>query len=108
MFTAIQSTTNWLMTVISIMTAFGIFMHDGHFDSVMHANGDVALDAVHIARASHVHADYNATDNLLTNSFGYQSPSVPPKGRSERRHHLTLPAKMGRHAFDDGLLPALA
>lgn len=103
----IQTITNWLMTSISLLTAFGVFMHDGHLDKVVITAFDAPIDAAHIARTGHAHADYNAADNLLNNSFAYQSPSVPPKNRSERKHRLDLPDTI-RHAFDDELLPIIA
>ena len=100
--------TNWIMTAASILTAFGIFMHDGRLDAVVITGTDMPLDSSHIARSDHIHTDYNVNESLLNNSFAYQSAGVPPKGRSERKHRLTLPAQsFGRHAFDDGLLPAV-
>ncbi len=104
----IPNITNWLMTAASIVTAFGIFMHDGRIDAVVVTGTDMPLDSAHIARADHTHSEYSAMDNLLNQSFAYQSAGVPPKGRSERKHHLTLPAHLGRHAFDDTILPALS
>lgn len=102
----IQTITNWLMTTISALTAFGVLLHDGHLDKAMVTAFDTPLDASHIARSGHTHADYNAANNLLANSFTYQSPSLPPKNKSERKHRLDLPDTF-RHAFDDELLPVI-
>ena len=104
----IQTITNWLMTTVSALTAFGVFMHDGHLDKAVVTSLDTPVDATHIGKGGHAHADYNAANNLLTNSFAYQSPSIPPKNRSERKHRLELPTDLGRHAFDDELMPLLA
>lgn len=104
----IQTITTWFMTIVSSITAFGIFIHDGHIDKAVLTGLDTPIDATHIGRTGHAHADYNASGNLLANSFAYQSPAVPPKNRSERKHRLQLPADLGRHAFDDELLPVLA
>ena len=103
----IQTITNWFITSISILTAFGVFMHDGHLDKAVMTRLEAPVDATHIARSGHAHADYNAMDNLLNNSFAYQSPATPPKSRSERRQRLTLPQGFARHAFDDVLMPIL-
>lgn len=94
------------MTTISALTAFGVFLHDGHLDKVV-SSYDSPVDGAHIARSGHTHTDYNASNNLLNNSFSYQSPSMPPKNRSERKHRLDLPDTF-RHAFDDELLPIIA
>lgn len=104
----IQTITTWLMTTISALTAFGVFLHDGHLDKAVVTAFDTPIDASHIGRGGHAHADYNAANNLLANSFTYQSPSLPPRDRSERRHRLQLPTDLGRHAFDDELMPLLA
>lgn len=103
----IQTITNWLMTTISALTAFGVFLHDGHLDKVAITTYDGPVDGAHIARSGHTHTDYNASGSLLNNSFSYQSPSIPPKNKSERKHRLDLPDTF-RHAFDDELLPVIA
>ena len=96
------------MTTISTLTAIGIFMHDGHFDKAMVTTTEAPIDAAHISRTGHTHADYNLSNSLLNNSFAYQSPAVPPKSRSERKHRLQLPGELGHHAFDDVLMPIVA
>lgn len=103
-----QTIANRVMTAIATLTAFGVFMHDGHLDKAMVTSLDAPVDASHIARGGHTHSDYNAGSNLLTNSFAYQSPSIPPKNRSERKHRLDLLLESGRHAFDDAYLPILS
>ena len=104
----IQTITTWFMTTISAVTAFGVFMHDSHIDKAVVTSLDNPVDAAHIGKGGHAHADYNAMSHLLANSFTYQSPSIPPKNRSDRKHRLELPTDLGRHAFDDELMPVLA
>lgn len=104
----IQTITNWLLTTISIVTAFGVFMHDGHLDKAVASGLDAPIDATHIGKSGHTHADYNGVHYLLTHSFAYKAPSTPPKSRSERKRRLTLPPEFGRHAFDDVLMPMIA
>ena len=104
----IQTITKWLMTIFSILTAFGVFMHDGHLDKAAMTSFGTSIDAAQIGKSGHTHADYNGVHYLLTHSFAYKSPSAPPKSRSDRKRRLTLPPEFGRHAFDDILMPVLA
>ena len=103
----IQTITKWLMTIISIMIVFGVFVHDGYLDKVVMIGFDAPVDATHLGKGGHTHADYNGVHHLLTHSFAYKSPSAPPKSRSDRKRRLTLPPEFGRHAFDDVLMPIL-
>lgn len=104
----IQTITNWFMTIITMLTAFGVFMHDGHLDKAVMTGLDAPVDSAHIARGGHTHADYNGMDYLMNKSQGYQNPATPAKSRSERKRRLTLPPEFGRHAFDDVLMPMIA
>lgn len=114
----IQTITNWFMTILSLITALGVFMHDGRVDkvtatafkdsSVYGNDGTLAAHTVTLhASDTHAHPDFNATGSLLQ-SFAYQSPSVPPRDRNEKKHRLSLDLDLGRHAFDDGLMPILS
>lgn len=98
---------SWFMTTISIITAFGVFMHDGHLDKVVLSEVGTPIDGAHVARSGHTHSDYNAANSLLNHSFAYQSPSVPPRSAGDRRRRLALPTELARHAFDDILMPIL-
>lgn len=110
----IQTITNWFMTLLSLVTALGVFMHDGGVgkatmtvlkDPAYSTDGTQAAHVVTVhASDSHAHQDFNASNSLL-NSFAYQSPSVPPRDRNERKHRLSLNLDLGRHAFDDSLMP---
>lgn len=115
-----QAFTNWFMTIISIVTAMGVFMHDGRVDkAAMTALGESVLARTSKAPLSklvadfvqtdaHTHPDHNAAKNLLSNSFAYQSPTVPPRNREERKNRLQMPEDVGRHAFDDAHMPIIA
>ena len=117
----IQTITNWFMTTISLLTAMGVFMHDGRVDkaamtamenpfSVKYLQDTTyAQKLAHFVRTdAHTHPDHNAAKSLLTGSFAYQSPSVPPRNREERKNRLQMPEDIGRHAFDDVHMPILA
>ena len=118
-----QNFFNKAMTIISILTAFGVFMHDGRVDkatttSLTYARGnDVgALDTGKTITAkfidflkvdSHTHPDHNAAKSLLS-AFTYQSPSIPPRNQEQKRHLLQQCEPRGRHAFDNIFLPIVA
>lgn len=112
----IQTITNWFMTILSLATAVGVFMHDGRVDKMVSglkdsatyaSDGTLAAHALSAhALDTHAHPDFNASSALLR-SFAYQTPTVPPRDRNERKHRLSLNLDLGRHAFDDGLMPTV-
>lgn len=115
-----QNLFKYFIATISIMTAFGVFAHDGRIDkAAMTALGASSLAAYAASTASmqakfadfiatdaHTHPDHNAADSLLRNSFKYQDPSISPRRNS---HHKQLKSMLagGRHAFDNTNLPVL-
>ena len=114
----IQTITNWFMTILSLVTAIGVFMHDGRVDkatasalkdsSVYATENTLAGHAISLhASDGHAHPDFNASNSLLR-SFAYQAPTVPPRDRNERKHRLSLDLDLGRHAFDDGFMPLIS
>lgn len=106
------------MTVLSLITALGVFMHDGRVDraavAALHRPFDTIVSSHELADRvrsfvetdAHTHPDHNAAKSSLINSFAYQSPSVPPR---KDRHHRLAEAGMGggRHAFDNANLPII-
>lgn len=117
----IQNVANWFMTSISLLTAMGVFMHDGRVDkAAMTAmekpfSANYVKDVNYMQRVadfvktdSHTHPDHSAAQNLLGSTFAYKSPSVPPRNREERKNRLQIPEDVGRHAFDDVHMPILA
>jgi hypothetical protein len=111
---------NVIMTYMSVLTAFGVFLHDGRVDKaastamksgvVTFSNTGAALQRYRafVDTDAHTHPDHNAARSALLNSFAYQSPSVPPKGNDQKRHgHDELRAR-GHHAFDNASLPVIA
>lgn len=110
---------NRFMAALSLITAFGVFMHDGRVDRAIIARYEKPFDGIYsaqgaalklktfVATDAHTHPDHNAARSSLLNSFAYQSPSVPP--RKEDRHRLELENDLGgRHAFDNTTLPIIA
>ncbi len=110
---------HYTMTTISLMTAFGVFMHDGRVDraamTAMHSpfqatySGSELLYRMKsfVETDAHTHPDHNAARSSLLNSFAYQSPSVPPRNQDQKRLHQQMLAR-GHHAFDNANLPIIA
>lgn len=108
-----------MMTSISLITALGVFMHDGRVDkatltafriyerpSLVTGSGMTQFKDF-ISTDAHTHPDHNAAKSLFA-SFNYQSPSIPPREKKQLRRHLMqnfIP--QGRHAFDNANLPIL-
>lgn len=111
----------YFIAAVSLMTAIGVFAHDGRIDkAAMTAIGASSLVAYaastatvqakfadFIATDAHTHPDHNAADSLLRNAFKYQQPSISPRRNS---HHKQLKSLLdgGRHPFDNTNLPVLA
>ena len=100
-----------------LITAFGVFMHDGRVDkayttSLEPASSPLVLVSVStqmkkfIDADTHTHPDHN-TGRYLMNSFTYQSPSMPPRKEHVNKLSLRLLELGGRHAFDNTNLPLL-
>lgn len=111
---------NVLMTYMSILTAFGVFLHDGRVDkaaATAFKSGVVSLSnsgqvlqryRSFVDADAHTHPDHNAARSSLLNSFAYQSPSVPPKDNDQRRHGKDELRSRGHYAFDNATLPLIA
>lgn len=121
MIDALKTTLNLFMTTISLMTAFGVFLHDGRVDKatltaaryydkpiLITPNAVGARFRDFVATDAHTHPNHNAAKNSLMSSFSYQSPSIPPRESQHRKHLLQNIEPRGRHAFDNMNLPILA
>lgn len=110
---------NRTMTAIGLMTAFGVFLHDGRVDKAASTalyktipTAYTETEVVQRYRAfvdadAHTHPDHNAARSSLLNSFAYQSPSVPPRGQ-DKRHLLKEIRSRGHFAFDNSNLPIIS
>ena len=115
----VQYITHSLMTALSIVTAFGVFLHDGRVDRAatvsLYRPSDAARSSDELTLRmrsftetdAHTHPDHNAAKSSLLNSFAYQSPSVPPRRDTHHKHILKQIEIGGRHAFDNANLPVL-
>ena len=116
----LKTFANLFMTAVSLMTALGVFMHDGRVDKatltaaryynepvVIAVNEVGARFRDFIATDAHTHPDRNAARANLFSSFAYQSPSIPPRESQHRKHLMQNIEPRGRHAFDNVNLPVL-
>ncbi len=106
------------MTAISLVTACGVFMHDGRVDratltAINPGAHQVSLSATTYLRFkdfvdtdAHTHPDHN-TGKSLFSGFQYQSPSMAPRRDSHHKQILRILETGGRHAFDNTNLPLL-
>lgn len=111
---------NHLMTGISLVTALGVFMHDGRVDKatttaiygplvkVTPTGTMVQRYQDFVSADAHTHPDHNAARGSLLNSFAYQSPSIPPRDQEHKRHLLRETRIRGHFAFDNMTLPYLS
>ncbi len=107
------------MTFISLLTAFGVFMHDGRVDRAAITavskplEGSVTPGLIAVRFKSfldtdaHTHPDHNTAKAAYFRSFKYQSPSIPPRREQQHKHVLSDIEMGGRHAFDNTNLPVL-
>ncbi len=120
----VTSIAQKVMTGLSLVTALGVFMHDGRVDKatviavttdpievVPAPTPDAELGSMAMrlrefaATDAHTHPDHNAAKAGLMNSFAYQNPSIPPRTKDQKRHMLQEYEPRGRHAFDNTNLP---
>ena len=115
----LQTTFQKAMTSISLLTALGVFMHDGRVDRAAITavskpiQGAVTPGTIAVRFKSfldtdaHTHPDHNTARAAYFKSFKYQSPSVPPRREQQHKHLLSEIEMGGRHAFDNANLPIL-
>ena len=115
----LKTIANYFMTTISLITALGVFTHDGRVDKAattaisgssiigyLPAKSIAARVSDFTATDAHTHPDHNAANKSLISSFFYQSPSVAPNRKSHRKELARVTAEP-RHAFDNANLPIL-
>ena len=118
----IHNISHSLMACLSLTLSFGIFTHDVRAEQVYTTVTARHAIRVHSApekrapykpsddthtRAQHTHVDYSSLNNMLTNSFSYQSPSIHPRRGSHHGQLLRMLEIGSRHAFDNANLPLI-
>ena len=115
----LQTLLHKTMTFVSLLTALGVFMHDGRVDRAaitavskpLQETVTPGLIAVRfksfLDTDAHTHPDNNTAKSAYFKSFKYQSPSIPPRREQEHKHVLSDIENGGRHAFDNANLPIL-
>ena len=116
----LKTIANYFMTTISLITALGVFTHDGRVDkatttalsgtSVMGylpAKSIATRVSDFTATDAHTHPDHNTANRSLLSSFFYQAPSIAPKRKSHHKDIKRMLESPPRHAFDNTNLPIL-
>lgn len=108
---------NTLFTALSLMISSGVAIHDGHFghaievslthDHTVQKLTSEDLRTINESRVQHTHSEHSVSENMLNNSFRYQSPSISPDRRHHHKNILALLEQGGRHAFDNANLPVI-
>ncbi len=115
----IKTLAHHVITAISLVTACGVFVHDGRLDKAATTalnqpfSGPVQISMNQrfkdfVAADAHTHPDHNAAKAGLLNSFTYRSPSIPPRDQEQKKHLLQRAEPRGRHAFDNYFLPVIS
>lgn len=110
---------NTFIAVISLLTATGVFIHDGRLDKAATTSaGSAVVGGIVLQKMAngapdlsqgtdpHTHPDRGAGG--LLRGFAYQSPSMPPREQKTKRYMMQNFAPRGRHAFDNYNLPIVA
>jgi len=109
-----------LVACLSLTLSFGVLVHDVRVEQVYatvisgattgaypEAEQRIPQKPIDDLRAQHTHVDYDPLNNMLTNSFSYQAPSITPR-RDSHHGQLLRTLEMGsRHAFDNANLPIM-
>ena len=108
-----QRITTLIIATISLLTATGIFIHDGRIDRMV----SVTRTSIHSKKAADVNlSDLGLHGNPHTHpekagrtlkGFAYQSPSINPRENRMKRYMMQNYEPRGRHAFDNHYLPVL-
>lgn len=108
--------TNIMIAALSLLTATGIFIHDGRIDraatvrpiSFKHASDSGAAGGAGDAGLTgnpHTHPE---KAGRTLKGFAYQSPSINPRESRSKKYMLQNAEPRGRHAFDNYYLPIVS
>ena len=116
----IHNISHSLMACLSLTLSFGVLMHDvraehvyatattsAHMGAYAESEQRIPQRPADDLRTQHTHVDYSSLNNMLTNSFSYQSPSVNPRRDSHHGQLLRMLEIGSRHAFDNANLPLI-
>lgn len=112
-----QNIANIIIASLSLVTATGIFIHDGRIDraastfrpiSAKHStDSGTAGASADAGLAGHPHTHPEKASRALKN-FSYQSPSINPRENRSKKYMLQNAEPRGRHAFDNHYLPLVS
>ena len=109
--------TAFATAAISVITSFGVAVHDTHVDQLLSRSGSRPAIVTYrepddqtpkpLGSGQHTHVDYNPLSHALSHTFAYQSPSIAPGREARHKQMLRQIEAVGRHAFDNDNLPVL-
>lgn len=108
--------TNIFIAAISLLTATGVFIHDGRIDraalstrpiNAKHATDSGATGASDSGLSGNPHTHPEKAGRTLK-GFAYQSPSINPRENRLKRYLMQNYEPRGRHAFDNYHLPVIS
>lgn len=104
---------NITLATLSLLTATGVFIHDGRIDRAtsalrpyaMRKSVDSGTSDLGLSGNPHIHPERMGR---TLKGFAYQSPSVPPRESRSKRYMMQNYEPRGRHAFDNYCLPLVS
>lgn len=108
-----QKFTNILIATVSLLTATGVFIHDGRIDRAASTTRSytyrkaVDTGGADLGLHGNPHTHPEKVGRTLK-GFSYQSPSIPPREQRSKRYMMQNYEPRGRHAFDNYCLPVIS
>lgn len=111
-----QKLTNTIIVLVSLLTATGVFIHDGRIDraastlrpvNVKHSSDSGVASSSDSGLAGNPHTHPEKAGRTLK-GFAYQSPSINPRESRLKRYLMQNYEPRGRHAFDNYYLPIIS
>ncbi len=111
-----QKLTNIIIATISLLTATGVFIHDGRIDraavstrpiSAKHSSDSGSTGSSDSGLSGNPHTHPEKVGRTLK-GFAYQSPSINPRENRLKRYLMQNYEPRGRHAFDNHYLPIIS
>ena len=112
-----QKIINVIIATLSLVTATGVFIHDGRIDRAASTVRPISFKHSTDSGSSAGSTDAGLAGNPHTHpekaartlkGFAYQSPSIQPRESRSKKYMLQNAEPRGRHAFDNYYLPIVS
>lgn len=112
-----QKIINVIIATLSLVTATGVFIHDGRIDRAASTVRPVSFKHSTDSGAAGAASDSGLAGNPHTHpekvgrtlkGFAYQSPSINVRENRLKKYMLQNAEPRGRHAFDNCYLPLIS